>query len=557
MTSQEPSKTDVDTILKRLRSLPANKSCFDCGAKNPTWSSVTYGIFICIDCSATHRGLGVHISFVKSSQLDTNWTWLQLRSMQLGGNANAAAFFEQHNCTTKDSQQKYNSRASQLYREKLHQAAVKAQRTYGNKLHIDDASSHTPTTPKQSENVDFFHEHTTQESNKYTVVGADMLMSEQTVDKSHEGPSIASVISPLNETSEDQQQPTATKSNILQKKPVQAKKKGLGAQKVNTDFKEIERQMQEQERNKELELQQQAKNKEEQEKQMEKQMASMKLAYNNIDKQREKEEVKLMQTDPKKAQQLERLGMAVGTRSTGISHSAISDMQIIQQDSSLSSNKPSMSSFNKRDDFFDEMDNGFFSKSGNSKSNNNGFGSRDRDNDGDSSFKGFGSSNKSDWVVVDDKFDDSRSSSSYLSTTTQGPSILSIDNGFQKSKYSSSGNNNNSNSSNNNGSSSAANGGDATKRFANAKSISSDQYFGGNNSSSDNDNNRLNKFQGKTSISSEDYFGDGRPKSNSQSGIVGPDLSVMKQDFKEGVTKVAGRLSNMASNVMSSLQEHM
>jgi hypothetical protein len=48
------------------------KICCDCDAKGPQWASVSFGIFMCLECSGRHRALGVHISFVRSGKL-SNW----------------------------------------------------------------------------------------------------------------------------------------------------------------------------------------------------------------------------------------------------------------------------------------------------------------------------------------------------------------------------------------------------------------------------------------------------------------------------------------------------
>ncbi|XP_006457643.1 hypothetical protein AGABI2DRAFT_196248 [Agaricus bisporus var. bisporus H97] len=255
----DPTKHETEQVFKVLKSQKGNHTCFDCSARNPTWSSIPFGVYICLNCSSIHRNMGVHISFVRSTNLDT-WQLHQLRRMKIGGNASATEFFNKHGGSSllndSDTKKKYTSPAAELYKQELEKRVKEDAVRYPKGIHVDGIDTTGVETPPPKQDDDFFESWSKPSTPKPSstsstpariatppVLGSRANSSTTTTSTSSSASRTLTTSSAASRSSRTST--TSTTSNTTAKK---SKLGGLGAQKTKAvDFAAAERKAREEE----------------------------------------------------------------------------------------------------------------------------------------------------------------------------------------------------------------------------------------------------------------------------------------------------------------------
>ncbi|VDM35257.1 unnamed protein product [Hydatigera taeniaeformis] len=255
---------------------------------------------------------------------------------------------------------------------------------------------------------------------------------------------------------------------------------------------------------------------------------SLRLAYQDTSK----DKTAASKMDPQRSEQYERLGMSAGVggaRTKVIGHSAVSDMKTIESEDAndlrgpggRKGNQSGMGTFEETIDTFSRGGSNWLYLSSS--------------RDGDAS---------DDWDL--DPF--KARAAAGLSSSSSRTGLLDLP---TESRTSRSGNIGVSKSSNSTFSSASTEPPPMSEemrlKLQNAKSISSADFA----SEDQGSNFDSSQFEGRTSLSSDEYFGRPQPKYRPDYSV---ELNSIKEGVREGVTKVATRLSAFANDVMSQLQ---
>ena len=396
---------------------------------------------------------------------------------------------------------------------------------------------------------------------------------------------------------------------------------GLGAQKVKKDFSEIEREaeMADLGRTKAAEEAKEALKATEEDEA--KQAASMRLAYQDLSLEQKKTEEKMQKVDPKKAKQVERLGMGV-TKKGGFSHSMITEIATIDQEepsSGRSANRVDEFSSRPKSKFEDDFE--FIGGSGLSSSNNNRIESSwEKEFEVMKSSSKITSQPKDNWSNDFDQ-DVPKRSGGFDSRPKRPETLSTSSASFDAKKYGGAkaissdmlfGQDQNVSSSNFSRQILPLHIQDFSKFFSSKWTTAFYEFLQQNSKAIFSSNrtttfsrvfqiflvklNRyiftsfynkilqlfsrhieplhfydflqsiltlifqsgqdanLSRFQGSSSISSAEYFNRQETTYAAGRGMQTPDMEDVKESVRQGVTKVAGRLSNLASGAMSQLQ---
>lgn len=117
---------------------PLNAKCCDCGENRPLWASLSYGSYFCLECSGVHRSLGVHLSFVRSLNMDS-WNEKQQRRMRAGGNTKLQKYLRA--CGMPES---FNTGGGPVIRDKYNTKSAAAYREYISAIERGEQATLTP-----------------------------------------------------------------------------------------------------------------------------------------------------------------------------------------------------------------------------------------------------------------------------------------------------------------------------------------------------------------------------------------------------------------------------